>query len=303
MMPAAAQVAADVQHADRAALQRLDELEPRTPDDRHLAAEQVVGSSARSRRRKLISEGRHRGPEHRQHRREAHQHEDDDRDQRQEVEPVAPRVEAPERLGSLDGDRAHAELARVDLDHDEEREVVEPGRDRRHQDHVEVGDLQELGDQERRRAQHRRRDDRAEPAGRQQPAGRVLAVAGPRQHRIGDRADGHRRRHAASPTARRAGTRPARRCGRPRVGLPPIAAKEKSMKNLPAPEILEKGAEDREQDDERGRDVDGDAEDALERHVDVADQPADVVALVGPGRGQLRAERGVGEEGQRRPPA
>src|ERR1700693_4104793 len=43
----------------------------------------------------------------------------------------------------------HGELALVDLYHGEDCQVVENRRDSRHQDHVEIRDLEELRDQER----------------------------------------------------------------------------------------------------------------------------------------------------------
>ena len=91
-----------------------------------------------------------------------------------------------------------AETQRVEFDHEQQREVVEAGRDGRHPDHVEIADLQKLGDQESGGAQHRRRDDGAKSAGRQQSTGGVFLEPGFGQHRIGDRADHHRRGDAGA---------------------------------------------------------------------------------------------------------
>ena len=60
--------------------------------------------------------------------------------------------------------------------------------------------------------------------------------------------------------------------------------------------MLQECAEDREQDDQRGGDIDGRAENALERHVEVADQPVDAVSPVRPRRGQRRPDQRIDDE-------
>jgi hypothetical protein len=236
-------------------------------------------------------------PEHRKHRREAPEHEDDDREQRQEVVPVA-LAQVPHRVDLRERDVAHAVLAGVDLDHQEQCQVVQQRGDARHQQHVEVRDLQELGDQERRRAEHRRRDDRAQAARGEQPAGGVLLVADLLEHRVRDRAERHRRRHAGP-------RRPAEQERREHdgaAGARRLAAHRREREveiELSGARELQERAVDREQDDQRRRDVDGDAEDPLERHVHHADQAREVVALVRPRRGQERPGERVGDEGER----
>ncbi len=205
------------------------------------------------------------------------------------------RVSSPRRCLRGDADRVHAELARVDLDHQEQRHVVEQRRHRRHQQHVEVADLQELGDQERGGAEHRRRDDRAQSAGGEQSAGGLLAVARALEHRIGDRADRHRRRHAGA-------RRPAEQERREHHGAPGARVLAAHRREAPVQEelagarVLQERAVDREQDDERRRDVDRGAEDAFERLVQESRQARDVVAAVRPLAGQPRSDECVGEE-------
>ena len=124
-------------------------------------------------------------PEHRRDRAEAEHHEDHDRDERREVEPALldhpPRIPSRPRLDLLD-----AELARVELDHQEETQVVEQGRDGGHPDDLHVGDLEVLGDQEGGCAEHRRRDDRAQATGGEQTSRRILPIARLREHGIRD---------------------------------------------------------------------------------------------------------------------
>ena len=212
---------ADVEHADRAAFHRLGEARvEHVLLGRAAAAEEVVRKSAVSGRSMLVASATTVAQNTDSTGENPQQHEGDDRDQREEVEPVA-LAQVPDRVDALEGDVAHAELAGVDLDHQEQRQVEQQRRDARHQQHVEVRDLQELGDQERRGAEHRRRDDRAEPARGEQAAGGVLLVADLLEHR--DR----RPRRASpssprpSPTARRAGTKRARRCARRRWACRP----------------------------------------------------------------------------------
>ena len=213
------------------------------------------------------------------------------------MEPVA-LAQVPDRVDALEGDVAHAVLARVDLDHQEQRQVEQQRRDARHQQHVEVRDLQELGDQEGGRAEHRRRDDRAEPAGGEQSAGGVLLVADLLEHRVGDRAERHRGRDARA-------RRPAEQERREHdgaAGAGRLAAHRREREveeELARARVLQERAVDREQDDQRRGHVDGDAEDALERHVEDADQAADLVALVRPWRRQPRAGERVDDEARR----
>ena len=239
-------------------------------------------------------ERHHRRPEHRPDRREAEQHEHDDRDERQEVEPERP-GELPHAGPRAEIHRLHAVLPRVDLDHEQQRQVVKAGRDRRHLDHVEIRDLEEFGDQERGRAEHRRGQDGAEPAGGEQASGGVPLVARLGEHRIGDRAERHGGRDAR---ARRTAEQERREHDRaPGAGRLPAERGEREIEEeLARARELQERAVDREEDDQRRRHVDRGAEDALERHVHRADEPADVVAAVAPGIGQVRPEHRVREE-------
>ena len=62
------------------------------------------------------------------------------------------------------------------LNHQENRQVIEDGRDRRHDQDLQVGDLQELGDQERGGAERRRRQQRADARRRQHRPGGGLSA-------------------------------------------------------------------------------------------------------------------------------
>ena len=77
---------------------------------------------------------------------------------------------------------------------------------------------------------------------------------------------------------------------------PPMAANEKSMKKRPAPDMLQHGAEDREQNDQAGGHIDGGAEDAFERHVEMRDEVIEGIAAMRPGRRQVLAVDGVEQE-------
>ena len=271
-----------VERADRAVGQRLHQLL------RHQRG--VLAQEAQR-------EGDQRGVEHRQRRRIADQHEHHHGDQRDEVEAVAPRHLAERQL-RLEGDVPGAELLGVEFDHEQQRQIIETGRDRRHPDHVEIADLEKLGDQERGGAEHRRRQDGAEPAGRQQAAGGVLLEAGLGQHRIGDGAD-----HHGGGDARSGGTaEQERRQHHGAAGAVRLAAHQRQREideELAGAGLLQERAVDREQDDQRRRDVDRDAEDALQRDEQMPDQPRQVVAAMGPGRRQMRAEHRIGDEQQR----
>ncbi len=83
------------------------------------------------------------------------------------------------------------------------------------------------------------------------------------------------------------------------LGWPFMARSEKSMKKRPGAGGLQDGAEDGEQDDQRRRDVDRRAEDAVQRHVELGDQVGQRIALVRPGRRQVVAPQRVGEEHHR----
>ena len=189
-------------------------------------------------------------------------------------------------------------LLGVELDHEQQRKVVEQRRDGRHPDHVEVADLEELGDQEGGGAEHRRRDDRAEPAGGEQSAGRVLLEAGALHHRIGDRADRHRggdagaRRPAEQERRQHHGAAGA-------VGLVAHQRHREIDEEFSGAGMLQERAVDREQDDQRRRHVDRNAEDAFQRDEQVADNLVDLEAAVRPRLRQIRPEIGVGEEAQR----
>jgi hypothetical protein len=203
--------------------------------------------------------------------------------------------EAPGALDLLVRDLVHAVLARVELDHQEEREVIEDGRDARHLDHFEVRDLEELRDEERGGAENRRREDRAEAAGGEKTAGGARLVARALQHRVRHRADGDR----GGDTRPRG---PAQQEGGEHHRTPRargLAAEEREgevEEELARAGVLQESAVNGEEDDERGRDVDRDAEDAFERHVHVADEARDVVAAMRPRRRQPRADEGVEQE-------
>ncbi len=203
--------------------------------------------------------------------------------------------ELPRGLGHLERRLAHAVLARVQLDHEEEREVVEHRRDRRHLDDLEVRDLQVLGDDERGGSQHRRREDRAQASGGEQPARGVLSVARFLEHRPRHRANRYR---GCDTGARRAAQQErGKDHGAPRARRLAAEEGERKIEEEPArPRVLQERAVDGEEDDQCRGHVDRGAEDALERHEHVADQPRDVVAAVRPWRGQVRAGEGVGDE-------
>ena len=191
-----------------------------------------------------------------------------------------------------------AEFLGVQFDHDQQRHVIEAGRDRRHPDHVEIADLEKLGDQERGRAQHRRRQDGAEPAGREQPAGGVLLETGLRHHRIGDGADHHGGGDARSGGA--AEQERGQHHGAPgAVRLAAHQGEREVDEEFSGAGMQQERAIDREQDDQRGGDVDRDTENTFQRDEEMADQPRQVVAAMGPGRRQMRSQHRIGNEEQR----
>jgi hypothetical protein len=59
---------------------------------------------------------------------------------------------------------------------------------------------------------------------------------------------------------------------------------------------LEERAVDRKQDDERGGNIHGHAEDALERHVHMSGEPGDVVTAVGPRHWEIWPDHRVNDE-------
>jgi hypothetical protein len=186
----------------------------------------------------------------------------------------------------------------IELHHEQERQVVKAGRDHRHPDHVEIADVEELGDQKGGGTQNRRRDDGAEAAGCEQAAGRVLLEAGLLHHRIGDGADGHGGGDAgAGWSPEQKGRQDHRAAGA--VGLVPHERHRKIDEELARPGMLQERAIDREQDDQRGRHVDGNAENALERDEQMADELRDVVAAMRPWRGQIGAGKRVRHEQDR----
>jgi hypothetical protein len=229
------------------------------------------------------------GPEHRSERRETARHQHDDRRQRHEVLPAAPRQRAQRQLAGRNWPQC--EPPRIGLDHQEDRKVVEQRRNDRHRDDLQVRDAQELGDQKCGRAHHRRREDRADAGrGENRPAS-IGRVAGTLHHRPRDRAQHHGIRDAAS-------RHRAKQVSGDRHGSPGSrrSARSSDGGHRPVDEeaagaaVLEDRTEDREQDDVRGGDVQRHAEHALERHVDGADDARRRVAAVGDQRQPDRIE-------------
>ena len=190
------------------------------------------------------------------------------------------------------------EFLGVQFDHEQQRHVVETGRDGRHPDHVEIADLEKLGDQERSGAQHRRRQDRAQPAGCEQAARGVFLEARLGHHRIGHGADHDGRGDARSGGA----AEQERRQHDGAAGAVRLSAHQGQREideELAGAGLLQECAIDGEQDDQRRRHVDRDAENAFQRNEEVTDQTGQVVAAMGPGRRQIRTEHRVGDEQQR----
>ena len=186
-------------------------------------------------------------------------------------------------------------LPHVELDHQEQRDVVERRRDRRHQDDVEIADLQEFGDQERGGTEHRRRDDRAETPGCEQSARRLRAVTGAREHRPGNGADRHRRGHTRSRRAAEQERRQHDGTSRARV-LATHRGEAEVEEELAGTRLLQERAVDREQDDQRRRHVDRRAENAFERLVHEPGEARHVVAAMRPLPREPRARESVGDE-------
>ncbi|GBD28777.1 hypothetical protein HRbin31_00798 [bacterium HR31] len=198
---------------------------------------------------------------------------------------------------------AQPEPTGVQLDHQEDGEVVqERGNDGQYQ-HLKVGDLQDLRDDEGRSSQDGRGDHGADPARGEQPTGGLGVVAGPPQQRVGDGSHGD---GGGYPAAGRA-TQEERghRDGLPRARASAAHQGEGQVHEvLAGARLLQEGAVDGEQNDEARGDVQGDAENPLQPHVQVPDDPVEVVAPVRPGlREQVAHERvahkGHGEEHER----
>src|SRR5919198_1477355 len=81
-----------------------------------------------------------------------------------------------------------------------------------------------------------------------------------------------------------------------RVGAPAHGAEGEVDEELAGARVLQHGAEDGEQDDQARGDVDRRAEDALELHVEMADQAVHLVAGMRPRRRQMVAEQRVEQE-------
>jgi hypothetical protein len=133
------------------------------------------------------------------------------------------------------------------------------------------------------------------PPAASSPPAALLFVADLGQHRVGDRPQRDRGGDARA-------RRPAQQERRQHHGAPGaggLAAHRRERKvdeELAGVRVLQERAEDREQDDQRRRHVDGRAEDAFQRHVHVPDQPADLVTLVRPGRRQPGAGERIEDE-------
>ena len=118
------------------------------------------------------ADGRDDGPEDRAERREADHHQDGDENERNEVQDnqdaliVRPAVtcwsssmtSAPCRIP--DPPRPHP--CRIPFDHQSDRQVVQDGRHRRHDEHLQIRDAQVLGDEECRGAERRWRQECAD---------------------------------------------------------------------------------------------------------------------------------------------
>ena len=102
-------------------------------------------------------------------------HEDDDRHQRSEVEPVllgqGPHVDFPKRH------LLKTETPGIPLHHEEDGGIVEDRRNGSHDQDFQVGDPQDFGDQEGGGTQDRRGKDGSDASGSQQPAGRFPVIA------------------------------------------------------------------------------------------------------------------------------
>ena len=184
----------------------------------------------------------------------------------------------------LQRDRPEVGAARVGLDHQEGREVVEEHRHRRRHQHLQVRDLQELREQERGRAQRRRGEDGPDAGGGEDRAAGLRRVAGAAEDRPRQGAEGHRGGHAAA--GHRAEEEPGdghAAPGRRRGPRPPHGGERPVDEEPSRARVLEHGAVDGEQHDVGGRDLEGHAEDPVQRHVQRAHQAVGVVAAVADG--------------------
>ncbi len=204
----------------------------------------------------------------------------------------------PDRQFLLKHNLLRAEAHCIELDHEQEREVVEAGRDGRHPDDVEIADLQELGDQERCGTEHGRRYDGAETACGEQATGSVFFEPGLFQHRPRHRADHHGRRNAGT----RRSAQQKRRGHDRTAGARGLAAHDRQReidKEFSRTRMLKDGSVDREHDDQCGRHVDRDAKYSFERNEQMPNQARNIETTVGPWRRQMRAEHRVGNEQNR----
>ena len=128
----------------------------------------------------------------------------------------------------------------------------------------------------------------------QQPP-QILPVARLGEHRPGHRADRHGRRDAGAGRPAEQERREHNGASRARV-LAAHRGEAPVEEELAGARLLQERAVDREQDDERARDVDRGAEDPLERLVEESRQARDVVAAVRPLAGQPRPGERVGDE-------
>ena len=241
--------------------------------------------------------------EHRAERRHPERQHDRQEDERQEVVALPPRQFPERRQRDIDG--AGAEPARVGFDHQEDGEEIEQRRDRRHDEHLQVRDLQELGDDERRGAQRRRTDDRADPGRREDRAAHRRRIARALQDRPRHRSERDRGGDAAA--RHRAEQQPRRRDRAPGAGAmtrPADGGQGPVDEERARARHVQDRAEDREERDVGGGDVERHAEDALERHVERADDARGVVSAVGDESQADEIEHGtverVGDEGRRR---
>ena len=181
----------------------------------------------------------------------------------------------------VDVDRSGAHPPRVGFDHQQDRKVVEHRRDGGHRDDLQIRDLQELGDEEGSGAQGGRRHDGADPGGRQDARADVGRITRAPEEWPADGAEGDGCRNAAP---RDRAEKEARQ--RDRASGSAAAARSAHGGHRPVDEeltgarVLQDGAVDCEQHDVGCGDVQGDAEDSLQRHVERADDPDDRVAAM-----------------------
>ena len=116
--------------------------------------------------------------------------------------------------------------------------------------------------------------------------------------RIGDGAD----RHGGGDARARRAAEQERRQHHGAAGAVGLVAHQRHREvdeELAGAGMLQERAVDREQDDQRGRDVDRNAENALERDEQMADELADVEAAMRPGRRQIGTGKRIGDEQER----